>query len=91
MTYQLIKGHPLIDGNKRVGYLCLRDFVERNGYEWTQPQSDGADRSETVATIEGVADGTVSQEQLANWISDRLNRGQKRGPREKPSATQDSL
>jgi death-on-curing protein len=27
MTYQLIKGHPLVDGNKRAGYVCLLEFV----------------------------------------------------------------
>ncbi len=72
MTYQLIKGHPLIDGNKRVGYLCLRVFVERNGFGWQTSLEDGIERIETVAMIEGVADGSVPQEHLARWIDARL-------------------
>ena len=72
MTFQLIRGHPLIDGNKRVGYVCLLQFVYRNGYGWSPPTGDGPERVETVATIEGVAAGTVSQEELAAWIEDRL-------------------
>lgn len=60
MTYQLIKGHALVDGNKRVGYIYLLEFVYRNGYGWSAPPEDGTDRTETVATIEGVASGFVS-------------------------------
>jgi len=72
MTFQLIKGHPLVDGNKRVGYVCLLEFVRRNGYGWEPPAADGPERLETVATIEGVANGTITQEDLAEWIENRL-------------------
>jgi len=70
MTYQLIKGHPLVDGNKRVGYVCLLEFVRRNGFDWDPPTADGPGRLETVTVIEGVANGTVTQESLAEWIED---------------------
>ena len=53
MAFQLIKGHPLVDGNKRVGYACLLESVYRNGYDWSPPPGDGTERTETVATIEG--------------------------------------
>lgn len=72
MAFQLIKGHPLVDGNKRVGYLCLIEFARRNGYEWTAPPDDGPDRNETVKVIEGVAAGSVSREELIDWIEQRL-------------------
>lgn len=72
MAFQLIKGHPLIDGNKRAGYACLLEFVYRNGYEWSRPPCDGVERDETVAMIEGVAAGAVSQEELADWVRQRL-------------------
>jgi death-on-curing protein len=32
---RLIRNHPLPDGNKRVGYLCLIELVERNGRLWS--------------------------------------------------------
>ena len=72
MAYQLIKGHPLEDGNKRVGYVCLLYFVYRNGYEWSPPQNDGPERTQTIATIERVAAGSVSQVEFAEWIQRRL-------------------
>lgn len=72
MTFQLIKGHPLVDGNKRAGYWCLLDFAYRNGYEWERPLTDGPEREETFQVITGVADGTLSQSQLSTWIAERL-------------------
>ena len=72
MAFQLIKGHPLLDGNKRVGYACLLEFVYRNGYEWSRPPNDGPERDETVAMIEGVAAGTVGQDEFGVWIRQRL-------------------
>ena len=77
MTYQLVKGHPLIDGNKRVGYTCLLDFIRRNGYEWSRPQGDNPDRAETVSVMEGIAAGTVSQEDPGD-----LDRGTPRSTRD---------
>ena len=72
MAFQLIKGHPLLDGNKRVGYVCLLELVYRNGYEWSRPPNDGSERDETVAIIEGVTAGTVSQDEFGHWIRQRL-------------------
>jgi death on curing protein len=64
---RMIRNHPLPDGNKRVGYLCLREFVARNGRAWS---SAGVD--ETVRIIEGVAAGTIAEEELADWVLARI-------------------
>jgi death on curing protein len=66
---RLVRNHPLPDGNKRTAYLCLREFVERNGYEW-HPPKDAVE--ETVRIIEGLAAGTVSELELQAWIEERL-------------------
>ena len=68
---RLIGNHPLPDGNKRVGYLCALEFVVRNGGTWTHPPDD-PEGDETVAIIEGVAAGTVDEDELAVWIAARL-------------------
>ena len=71
LCWHIIGNHALPDGNKRTGYLCMTEFVERNGYIWTPPPDDpGGD--ETVEMMVGVADGSVSVETLAAWIRDRI-------------------
>jgi death-on-curing protein len=65
---RLIRNHPLPDGNKRTGYLCLREFVARNGHAW-HPAGD----DETAEVIERVAAGTMSERALRDWIIDRLS------------------
>jgi death on curing protein len=73
LCYHLVRNHPLLDGNKRVGYLCLVEFVERNGRVWDPPLADIPDGDETTSTIEGVAAGRVSQESLVLWIEERVS------------------
>jgi death-on-curing protein len=60
---RLARNHPLPDGNKRVAYLALLELLARNGVEWKPPSVE-----ETVATIEGVAAGRVSERELAEWL-----------------------
>jgi death-on-curing protein len=65
---RLIRNHPLPDGNKRTGFLCLREFLARNGYDdWHSPGAD-----ETVETMEAVAAGGISESELATWIKARI-------------------
>lgn len=68
LCWHVVRNHPLPDGNKRVGYLCLREFVERNGYGWSSP-----DDNEVVAIMVGVAAGTVTAEELAEWVRARID------------------
>ena len=64
---RLARNHPLPDGNKRVAYLSLVEFLARNEIDWTPPSVD-----ETVETIEGVAAGRVSEHDLAAWLRTSL-------------------
>ena len=43
------------------------DFAERNGYQWHLLEED-----DTVRTMVGVSAGTVSEEALVQWVSERL-------------------
>lgn len=63
LSMRLARNHPLPDGNKRVAYLALVEFLARNGIEWSPPSVE-----ETVATIEDVAAGQISERELANWL-----------------------
>lgn len=69
---RLCNNHPLPDGNKRAAYLSLREFVARNGYEWHPPADDGLDGDETVKVIWGIAAGTMTEQELTQWIEQRI-------------------
>lgn len=69
---RLCNNHPLLDGNKRVAYEALREFVARNEREWTEPEDDVPDGDETVKTMWALAAGHLDERDLANWIRDRL-------------------
>lgn len=75
---RLIKNHPLPDGNKRVAFLCMNEFIERNGFELTvdddDDDKDDDDDDDAFATLVGVAAGNVSEEELASWVSARIRR-----------------
>jgi len=61
-AFGLVKNHPYRDGNKRIGFLAMVTFLGLNGYELE------ATDAEVVAEIVALADGSVSEESLANWI-----------------------
>jgi death-on-curing protein len=63
LCVRLARNHPLPDGNKRVAYLALVEFLARNRVEWAPPSVE-----ETVAMIEGVAAGRVTERELADWV-----------------------
>lgn len=60
---RLARNHPLPDGNKRVAYLAMLEFLARNGIAWAPPSVE-----ETVATMEAVAAGAMQEHELANWL-----------------------
>jgi death-on-curing protein len=64
--FGLVRNHPYRDGNKRIGFITPATFLLINGYELetTDP--------EVVATMVGLAAGTVSESQLAEWIRARI-------------------
>ncbi len=61
-AFGLIRNHPYHDGNKRIGFLAMATFLGVNGCEFDAPDA------EVVAEIVAVADGTASEDALADWI-----------------------
>jgi len=61
---RLVKNHPLPDGNKRVGLLCMIEFVRRNGLRWCSPVQE-----ELASTIERLAAGELSEQDFATWVA----------------------
>jgi death-on-curing protein len=68
LCVRLARNHPLPDGNKRVAYLALVEFLARNDVEWAPPSVDA-----TVAMIEGVAAGSITEQELADWLRASLH------------------
>ena len=62
--FGIVRNHPFVDGNKRAGLLAARAFLYRNGYHF-EP-----DEAETVQMIEGLAAGSISEEELTAWIEE---------------------
>lgn len=60
--FGLVKNHPYRDGNKRIGFLAMVTFLGMNGHELE------ATDAEVVAEIVALADGSVAEESLANWL-----------------------
>lgn len=51
-----------IDGNKRTAWVVAETFLLKNGYELIANDRDG------VMTMLSVADGTMSEPELAIWL-----------------------
>jgi death-on-curing protein len=67
-AFGLVRNHPYRDGNKRIGFLAMVTFLEMNGYEFAAPDAD------VVAQILALADGSVAETDLADWIRQRSSR-----------------
>lgn len=62
----LIRNHPFVDGNKRVGYVVARAFLRLNGFDLQAPPEE-----KYVAVIR-LATRELSEEEFAAWIRTRL-------------------
>ncbi|MGZ3768529.1 MAG: type II toxin-antitoxin system death-on-curing family toxin [Bdellovibrio sp.] len=68
--FHIVKNHPFVDGNKRVGTVCMLVFLEINGFELSsaldEELPDGTTKLEKV--VVDVIAGAISKEELANFI-----------------------
>ena len=62
LAFSLIKNHPFVDGNKRVGHAALETFLLLNQHEL----HSSVDEAEAI--ILGVAAGTHNREALLAWL-----------------------
>lgn len=63
---RLARNHPLPDGNKRTAFSLTLEFLEANElpFQGTDPRGD-------VDTVERVAAGELSHEEIVAWICSR--------------------
>ncbi len=60
--FGLVKNHPFIDGNKRVGFIVAVVFLELNGYRFQATEAEAAVRTLALAA------GEMSEVQFAAWL-----------------------
>jgi death-on-curing protein len=65
-AWGLARNHPFIDGNKRTAYVVCRTFLKLNGRDIE------ASPEEKYLTFLRLAEGRLSEPELASWIRDHL-------------------
>lgn len=61
-AWGISKNHPFVDGNKRMSLICLCVFLGLNGHYLD------AREEEAYRVMMNIADGTLVEDGLANWI-----------------------
>jgi death-on-curing protein len=64
----LIKLHPFLDGNKRVGFLSTVLFLERNSRELTSSTEEEVQISKQVAIC------TADTPEITEWLNKKVRR-----------------
>ena len=67
LLQSIVKGHPLVDGNKRLGWLATATFLEINGIEVTSIPNEDVHRF-----VMRVAAGRDDVDQLADDLRQLL-------------------
>ncbi|HKR21289.1 MAG TPA: type II toxin-antitoxin system death-on-curing family toxin, partial [Pyrinomonadaceae bacterium] len=66
-AYGIARNHPYVDGNKRTALVAARTFLILNGVDLEATQDD------KVLTFLNLAEGAISEEELADWIRKRIH------------------
>lgn len=64
--FGIAKNHPFVDGNKRTALVVARTFLLLNGF------SLNASQEEKYLTFLKLAEGNLSEEELAAWIRGKI-------------------
>ncbi len=67
-AYGIVRNHPFVDGNKRTAFVVCRVFLTLNGCELD------ASREEKYLKFLNLAEGRLSENELAEWLRGHLLR-----------------
>jgi len=67
----IAKNHPFVDGNKRTALVATRTFLILNGFELKATQQ------EKYLTFLSLAEGTITEDELAVWLRERVAESEK--------------
>jgi death on curing protein len=66
-AYGIARDHPFVDGNKRTALVAARTFLILNGVDIEATQDA------KFLTFLHLAEGAISEEELADWIRKRIH------------------
>lgn len=65
-AYGIARDHPFVEGNKGTALIAARTFLLLNGLNLE------ADQNEKFLTFQRLAEGSLAEEDLADWIRQRI-------------------
>ncbi|MCB1233645.1 MAG: type II toxin-antitoxin system death-on-curing family toxin [Verrucomicrobiae bacterium] len=58
----LVKNHPFLDGNKRIGFMAAYTFLGANDWELDAPEEEAVERTLALAA------GAIGETEYAAWL-----------------------
>jgi death on curing protein len=68
LCFSIVRNHPFVDGNKRIGHAVMETFLILNGYELA------ADVDDAEIVILALAAGGLSRDELLEWVTSHVQR-----------------
>jgi death on curing protein len=65
-AFGIIRNHPFVDGNKRIGFITAAVFLEANGYRFA-----GSEAEVVVQTL-ALAASEIDEAEFAAWLRDNV-------------------
>ena len=66
--FHLCRNHPFVDGNKRVAFVLMDLFLQKNGWEIV------ADEEEAYSMMIALASGRLTKTGLTSWLKEHSSR-----------------
>jgi len=66
--FSLVRNHPFVDGNKRIGHAAMETFLLLNGLELVAT----VDEQEKV--VLGLAEGSLKRDAFTEWVRSHIRR-----------------
>ncbi len=60
--FHICRNHPFVDGNKRVAFVSMDIFLQKNGWQIMSTEE------EAYGTMMDLASGTLTKSKLSGWL-----------------------
>ena len=67
LCFGLVKNHPFVDGNKRIGTMALLSILDLNNI------SIRTNNAELIEVILSLSSGEIDYDYLLQWVQERVN------------------